>query len=283
MITFVGNFSDPIPNGAVYIAVAIAVAVALTMYLLRAIGIYKLSKRAKLKSAFLAFIPFVWMFPACKLVKESRFLGTTIGKIAWALTLVCALTEILMVAYEFLIYFPYIGNFLAGRNIYVVADEAYLTGDMFILFDGLGIYGKAGEFVNPYTNIYLLQKILNGIYYVQNILSLLHVIIVVTVYIALFRKYWPQHFMLAAIFSIFGLDGPFIFAIRNKEPINYMDYLRSRYQGYYQNPYGPFGPQGGSFYGGNTQNTQNQRAPEEPFDEFQDKKDKKPDEPFSDF
>ena len=288
MLIIVDSFSKAIPNGAVYTFAAIFAAIVLGLFLLRSIGIFKLSKRAGIKSAFMAFIPFVWIFPACKLVKESRFFNTTIGKLAAIFTIACALTEILSFAYEFLIYFPYIGNFLMGRDIYMINNANYVTNEYYVLFEGLGLYGKAGEFVNPYTDVYTMQKVLDGIGYASNILSIAHTVIIVWVYIALFKKYWPQHFVMAAMFSIFGLDGPFIFSIRNKEPINYMDYLRSRYQSY-GNPYGPYGGQGPhgpySYYGGNYNNPQGGRPnqPEEPFGEFQDEKDKKPDEPFSDF
>lgn len=288
MLIIVDSFSKPVKNGAVFTVAAIVMAIVLTLFLLRAIGIFKLSKKAGIKSAFMAFIPFVWIFPACKLVKESKFFNTTIGKLAVIFTIICALTEMLSFAYEFLVYFPYVGNFLMGRDIYMIVNESYVTDQYFVLFEGLGLYGKVGEFVNPYTDVYAMQKVMDGIGYTCNILSILHSIIIVWIYIALFKKYWPQHFALGAICSIFGLDGPFIFAIRNKEPVNYMDYLRSRYHAY-GNPYGPYGGQGqhGSFYGGDGRwhnaQKENPADSEEPFGEFQDKKDKKPDEPFSDF
>ena len=84
--------------------------------------------------------------------------------------------------------------------------------------------------------------------------------------------------MLFSILSIFGLFGPFVFAVRNREPIDYMDYVRSRYR-YYGNPYG-----GGPYnnpYGNPPQNQQ--RPPETPFSEFAERGEIDPGDPFADF
>ncbi len=287
MLTFISDtFPFEIPNATVWITAVIALLIPVALHVLRAIGLYKLAKKKELKCAFMAWLPCVWIYVAIRLIGECRFFGTTMAKLAVLFTVLFATAELLTLAYNFIIYFPYVGNYLAGRNIYIDNNNYIeLPADYVELWVGIGVYGKAGEFVNPYKNIFLIQNIMNVIYYVSAILDIAYAIIIVTVLINLFRKYWPQHYILASILSLFGLDGIFIFVIRNKQPVSYMDYLRSRYQHY--NPYGPYGPNpyGQNPYQNNAygQNPNANAEPESPFEDFQDPSEKKPKDPFSDF
>ncbi|MBR2449765.1 MAG: hypothetical protein IKB30_06595 [Clostridia bacterium] len=291
MLTFISNtFSFEVPTSTVWIAVVISLLIPVALHVLRAIGLYKLAKKKELKCAFMAWLPCVWIYVAIRLIGESRIFGKTMAKFAVLFTILFAAAELLTLAYNFIIYFPYVGNYLAGRNIYIIEEGTTVPVECLEYWSGLGVYGKVGEFVGPYKNIYLIQKIMNVIYYVSAILDIAYAVIVVTVFINLFRKYWPQHYVLASILSLFGLDGIFIFVIRNKQPVSYMDYLRSRYQNY--NPYGPYGPNpyGQNPYGQNPyqnnpygQNPNANAEPESPFEDFKDPSEKKPEDPFSDF
>ena len=279
-----------ISSGKLLVALLLVAIIPVVFYVLRAIGLYKLAKRKQIKGAVLAWVPCLWIYVASKLVSESRFFRTTIGKLAVVFAIIFALTDLIYLASNFLIYFPIVGNYLAGREIHILESGLNTRADLKLIWDGLPVYGVVGQFVNPYEDIFTVQKIINALSLVHSILDLAKSIILITVLICLFRKYWPQRFVLASILCLFfGLEGPFIFAIRNKEPVNYMDYLRSRYYGY-GNPYGPHGTQGqqgpfnyyGNGYGAN-QNQQGESQSNAPFEEFEDKKNKKPDEPFSDF
>jgi hypothetical protein len=110
------------------------------------------------------------------------------------------------------------------------------------------------------------------------------IIIEVTLYINLFKRFWPKHFVLASILSIFvGLFAPLVFAIRKKDPVNYIDYLRSRYSYY---PYGM--PYGNNQYGGPQNRGENgpvhrPDVPDYPFEEFAERGDVDPGEPFGEF
>ena len=280
MLTFISDtFSFEIPSTTIWITAVIALLIPVALHVLRAIGLYKLAKKKELKCAFIAWIPCVWIYVAIRLIGESRIFGTTMAKLAVIFTVVFAAAELVTLAYNFIVYFPYIGNYLAGRNIYIVEEGSVVPVECLEYWS-----------VGPYKNIYLIQNIMNVIYYVSAILDIAYAVIIVTVLINLFRKYWPQHYVLASILSLFGLDGIFIFVIRNKQPVNYMDYIRSRYQNY--NPYGPYGPNpyGQNPYGQNPyqnnpygQNPNANAEPESPFEDFQDPSEKKPEDPFSDF
>jgi glucan phosphoethanolaminetransferase (alkaline phosphatase superfamily) len=272
-------FEVDVSNVLVWVFASLVLVGIIAFHVLRAIGLYKLAKNKKLKCAFMAWIPGVWIFVAIKLIGETHFFGKSMEKLAVLLTIIFAVAEVLTLAYNLIIYFPYIGNFLMGNTIYIDQRQPASSLGYYELWGGIGLYGIEGQFVNPYKNIDLIEKLMKGIYYASAIFDIAYAVIIVTVLINLFKKYWPQHYVLASILSLFGLDSIFIFLIRNKKPIKYTDYLRSRYQNHpAQGPYGPFGP---NPYANQGYNKPSQ--PETPFEQFKDEKDKKPEEPFSGF
>ena len=105
-------------------------------------------------------------------------------------------------------------------------------------------------------------------------------------YINILRKYYPQHYIIASVFSFLGLFGPFVFSIRNRKETKYSDYIRARYgnmYGPYSNPYNgnPNDPRyGDPRYG---QNYREERPPETPFKDFAERGDVDPGDPFSEF
>ena len=307
MLNIIGDFIPiPITQTEVYIALAIVLLVPLAFYVLRSVGVFMLARRAKLKTAFLAFFPCLWIYPATRLSKEVRFFKSTLGKWAIAFVLIFTFTELLVLTYNFLIYFPLVGNYLCGREICLAADEAGVQELLRLgyteyqaisgVYVNLATGATNGAFVYPYEFL-TVGKWLHAISLLNNVLNIAVLVIELTVFFNLFRKYWPQHFILATILSMFGLFPVFVFVIRNKKPMSYIDYLRSRYQntgspygpqGFY-GPHGFYGPQGP--YGQNPYNNpqnpnSNQNAngyTQNPFEEFESKENRQPEEPFSQF
>ena len=206
-----------VQKGAVLAVSLVAVIIALAFYALRSVGLYKLAVNQGIKNAYVAFIPCVWIFIACKLIGKIRFFGTTFEKAALIVCLIFSACEILPFAYNFLRLFPYIAYYLEGGQITVSvgAETVIYAGDDFI-----------NHFDTPAIN-----TILNILRIVSGLLDIAEVVIVVFVYISLFKKFWPQHYIIASVLSFFGLFGVFVFAIRNNKPVNYADYIRSRYYG----------------------------------------------------
>ena len=56
-------------NGWIIAIALIALVVIVGLYLLRSFGLYKLAKNNGVDKAFIAWIPCVWVYTACKLVK----------------------------------------------------------------------------------------------------------------------------------------------------------------------------------------------------------------------
>lgn len=268
----------PVKMGLIWAGLGISLAVVLALYALRSVGLFVLAKRQGVKNYGLAFVPFIWIYIACKLVGNARFLNNSFEKLALIFTIIFAISEVLTFAYNFIIYFP-LFQYLVFHGGEVVIGTLAETSKM-------GIYVSIDGYTNIYTaqqilpfgiSVLTIKKVLNIIYYVSGIFDIASVIITITVFINLFRKFWPQHYMLASLLSIFlGLFPIFMFAIRNKSAVNWEDYMRSRYSAYgnpYGNPYSnPYN--NGGYNGANSQT---------PFEDFEDKKNKQPEEPFKDF
>ena len=289
MITFInelGYGSVTIDGSTLLVSVIIGLCVTIAFYVLRSIGIFVLAKRAGINNKFLAFIPFVWIYLACKLIGNAQIFGKSFSSLALFLCIIFSVAGFLQFAYDFLLYFPIAGNLFYGREIFMVADDELAKTLGYTQTLARGIYGGA-DFVNPYkSGTMIVYNILNVSSYFLSVLNIASLVIGISVYFNLFRKYWPQHYMLFGILSIFGLAAPFVFAIRNKQPINFNDYLRSRYGvygGHYGNPYG--GGYGNPYNnGGYNQDYRTQQTPpKSPFEEFAGKGEKDPGNPFEEF
>ena len=280
-----GKFTTlSINNSYIWVGFSIALAITLALYVLRSIGLFVLAKRQNVKHAFLAWIPLVWFYILCKLIGKSRLFNMPYEKVALWLCLIFAVSELLTIAVNFILFFPLFQySLIEGGKIYIGTGEQ--VGSELILYStiegGLGIFVE--KRILPFG---LAVSKVNNILSVLNTLSMFFgfasIIVTISAYFAFFRKYLPQHFMLASLLSIFITPALaiFIFVCRNKEPIDYNEYMRARYQRYqnpYQNPYNNPYNQGG--YNGYSQPKQ----PEHPFGEFAEKGEVDPGDPFGEF
>jgi len=286
MLTFYSTlgYAYEVPSYMIWMSVISSLIMPIALYVLRSIGLYTLARRRNIKHAILAVFPCLWFYIVCQLVREVRIFKTTIGKLAILFTVLFSLSQILTFVIEFFDYFPLVGNFLAGREIVICSEEkaAEMALSEYAFLPGSGIWvhnSGIHKFVNPYGDFYHVFLIIyDVIYYLSMPLDLVCIVMEVTVLMNLFRKFWPQRFVFAFIMSVFlGLSGLFIFLIRNKEPVNYNDYIRAQYQqygpyGYSYGPRGPYNP-----YANRTQ------QPKSPFEDYADPKDKEPEDPFSDY
>ena len=269
----IGNLvPTEIPSWQLYVIASLLIVVPLVFYVFRSIGLYVLAKRQNVEKAFLAWFPLLWIYVACKLLTGIKFFNRPIEKLAVIFCVIFSISEILTLVVQFFLYFPLVGNFLMGREICIAENKELLKPGFEKWITGVFV---GSDFVNPYGDgIFIIAKIIDVISMFTSLLGIASLVITITIYINLFRKFWPQHYVLASCLCVFlPLFGPLVFAIRKKDPINYADYMRSRYpHGPYGNPYGPYNNPYGNPYqqgqnGNGTQPTQG-NVPEEPFAEF---------------
>ncbi len=279
-----------------YVVLGVIIAVVLAFYALRAIGVYKLAKASdgNLKNiAYFAFIPFLWIYLTARLAGKISLFGKPVQKFALILVILFTVTELVNIVYFFLTYYPIVGYFLSGGNVAVFfsgVDGSFTSGDLLNIgykeyfFDGTFFTGLNINY--PYKNIELVQKICNAISIVNYVLTIVNLVFMIFFYIAFFKRYYPQHFILATVLCVWLNAFPiFVFIIRNRKPINYNDYLRERYNYYYNNAQGPNTPYNNPYATNNPNDPNLQRPitpPSSPFPEFLDKTET-PDEPFSEF
>lgn len=266
-----------ISRGYVFSVAAIYLAIVLALYGLRSAGLYILAKRQGVKSAWLSFVPCLWMYVVCKLIGNARFFFNSFSRLAVVITIFFTASAVLDLLWYFFNYYPIAHYYLEGYTVNIVSTA-----------EGLMITTPEGNFVNHF-NTPAINVICNVIRYASIPLGLINVVITVFAYIALFKKFWPEHYVIASVLSFLGLFAPFAFAIRKKDPVDYAEFIRQK-MSYYGNPYGahPYGrPNNGAYgagYGSPYGNGENNRGPEgeEPFSEFGSDKNKG-DEPFSEF
>ena len=246
--------------------------VTLLFYVLRSVGLFTLAKRKGLKNVWLSWIPCGWIYIACMLVGETRVFGISFKKAALWLAIIFAVGELLSLVYDFIKWFPYVAYFFAGGEI-TIKNTA--SGSFII---------PGNDFNNFFPNVETLGfGIMNTF---SSVCGVIVSIATIFLYINIFRKYYPQHYIIASVFSFLGLFGPFVFSIRNRKETKYSDYIRARYgnmYGPYSNPYNgnPNDPRyGDPRYG---QNYREERPPETPFKDFAERGDVDPGDPFSEF
>lgn len=283
MITFFdySNKGATVSNVAVWFVIAIILAVIVAFYVLRSIGVFKLAKNNGEEGiAFMAWIPCVWIYLACRLVKEGNFFGKPIKKFALLICIVFSVTQILAFIYEFMVYLPLFSYFVCGGEIHLYfSSRNAVVANNFVEYwiEGSGIYVKSSTVVGglDYTcggllNPTVLVKALNVIHYVTIFLDLVNTVLTLFMFFNLFRNYWPERYVVASIFSFLGLFSPFVFAIRNRKFVKYKDFLVNRYG---NRPYYYTGWQSGNA----------EKPPQHPFEEFADKDEIDPGDPFDEF
>lgn len=294
MITFVDSLGNHIDISATLVWSILGVILALTLafYALRSIGLFVMAKKKNLKHAYLAWIPFAWIYVAGKLCGANRVFGFKIKNFTLVLTIIFCVAEVITLATTLMAYVPLAGYVLQGGEnaqiIYSMSPKIPPLEPNFTKYEFIsGLYLKNFTF-NYAEGVIRLIAVLNII---SMVIEIFYLVFLFTMYFNLFRTYWPQHYFSAFIFSFFGLFPIFVFALRNKKPVNYEEFIKARYGDYVRNsnPYyndpflhGPNGQNGGQnhentnpfseFDGGKTESG-------EPFSEF----DSKNSEPFSEF
>lgn len=279
---FGGTDVFPASPWLLIVAFCITNALPIVFYVLRSIGVYALSKSQKIKHAWLAWLPLIWVINAGKLMGKVVFGGKEIKCFSLLLFIAFAISELILLFSDFIGLFPLVGYYFQGGEIYVSDRQTYeaILSEMGFVpyyFSNYEIFVR--KIIYPYSNMELISRVLDVLYYVSVPLEILAEVGLIIMYVGIFRKYYPEHYLLATILSIFGLFGPFVFAVRKRKAVNFNEYMRSRFHsvyGMYQNPYNQNNP-----YEQNTNNSTSNRKPRSPFEEFEDNYNKR--NPFDDF
>lgn len=286
IICDVDGSSYLMPNGMLLSAVIVPLVVVLAFYVLRSIGVFVLAKKSGDKRAFMAFIPFIWIYTAGKLAGNPVIFGKKTKNFALIIALVFGITEAIGFIMDMLVYVPLIGYFLQGGTVVLCENslvfpegyERYVINNVF--------YTRTPVLGAGYVYSTAFMRVRAFISFFLNIAQLVEIFFLAVLYFNLFRKYSPAHYVLFSVLSILGLFAPFVFAIRNNEAIDFAEFLRRKnpfYSGngnngnYYNDYYGAYNNRNGNRdytgnpYSGNNGND-GKDEPKSPFDDFPDDK-----------
>ncbi len=270
-----------IESGWIIGAVCAILAVIIAFYVLRSIGLYKMAENSGVKRAWIAFIPFGWIFTAGKIIGTAKIFGRPFKNFALITFVLFTVSQTLTIIDFALSIVPLIGFYLGGGQIvigevvassglvsYPLWSGVYTVGEIFGQFKN----GTVIEyFKNPtFLNIYSMA--VSPIMYISELGSMFFMI---TLYSEICKKYCPRRYFLLALVSFFGGFAIVVFVLRNRKAINYSDYIREQYAkmygANYTNPYGTPNTESGASQA-QTRNTEPE--PEEPFAEFSKKNNK---------
>lgn len=204
----------------------IAASVYVVLFVFGGIGLYKLASRQGLKHKWRAFVPFANSNLMGKLVEdECTIFSLRIKHIKIWIVITEAIAAILglaVIVCTAALYSDYFADVRDLRvNEYGIGSYKFSTEDM--------------------TNV---QRIIYGGYYfghyIWYVFDLLYFVFYISAVTYLFRRYVPAQYAMFTILCIFlPIEGIFIFAIRNRQAVNYREYVRARMARYRSNnPYG---------------------------------------------
>ena len=128
-VVHTGQFTSvTLPSGVIWSTLIISLVITLAFYLLRSFGLYILAKNQKVDKAFLAFIPGVWIYIACKIIGKARIFGKTFEQIAIWIAIIFTISEVLTLVYNIMIYVPlakYV--FVLDKTVHVADGEVVAT------------------------------------------------------------------------------------------------------------------------------------------------------------
>lgn len=280
--------------GTIIAIASVALAIYLAIYLVRSFAIYKIAKNNGINHAYLAFIPFAWIWTAADACKNPNFFGKRIKRFALYMTIVFSVCWAITAVYEILTYFPLVKYWFEGGVITYYEDSkalkaAYDAGGV-LYFENGSIILSAG-YQLPYSNPYAMNRFLSVLGIFSSLAQTVSSLFMIVFYVNFFRTYAPMRVLVYSIFSIFGLFPFFAIAVSRKKAVDYNAYMRERYKNIYGagNPYAARPPYGNPYnnpYGNPYGEQRTQRKPDnEPFSSFsgEEKKNSSDDEPFNDF
>ncbi len=229
----------------VWLELIIGLAVGAALYALCLVmggfGLYKMAKRANKKHAWLAFLPFANTVYAGYLAGEANFFGqkmkraglyAMLAEIGYvAISVISLVADFAMLGYYEKM--PIVVNGVNGKTYFDYAPDVTKVPSQYKWL----YYGAYANDGFGWINI------------VSYVLLFLFLVFLCVAHIALFRKYNPRNPMVPVLFSVFfPVRGFVYFALRNRTPVDYNAYMRSRMEAMrrqQQQYYGSYPPYGG--------------------------------------
>ena len=156
--------------GVAISTVAICFAVMVAFYLLRSIGLFVLAKHNKINRAWMAFIPFVWIYVAVMLIKDNNFFGKPYKNFAIIFTIVFAVYQVINLVFNVLVYLPLVGYYFSGGTIYLGTITEGLAAELNLVEYWYGGHYVQSDLVYPYVNMLAMINFLRIVNRITDVL-----------------------------------------------------------------------------------------------------------------
>ena len=211
VLQFTRGVDGGISLAEMYILLGVAGAAYLICLVLGGLALYVMAERAGVKHSWLGFIPFANTYYAGKIAGESPFLGKRMkraGLYAMIAEMVYAALEIMSLISSIL---------LASPKYY---ETNYVDGGGSSLIFNLESVPKGLQWMAGASTWLSILSI---------VADLVMIVFLCAVYNSLYRKYSPRGAYLMTVFSVLLPVRAFLlFAIRNKEPVDFDEYVKAR-------------------------------------------------------
>lgn len=209
---------------SLYFGVLIAVLIWTGLFVLQGVGLCLMAKKQNVSKRWRAFVPFANLLLIGKLAGEANFFGNKVKRAGLYAMLAQIFTTLFCFAEIFAV-------------LYLSTVKGLPT------FDDLG---------RPYwSNVegfsYAMTVLLNVCTMFSPILQMIYEVLIFIIVLALYKKYVPSSYFGLGVLTLFIPLARYItvFAIRNRDVVDYETYMRAKYAEYMQQ-------RGYTSYGGST-------------------------------
>ena len=240
--------------GAVYGIFAAVLAVMLAFHVMWAVGLTSIGRRQGIKTAWLAWIPFVNRYVMGKISGQANLFGLKVKNMGVWVMLLEFLDFALMGTAVGLYYADTLGAFFAGEHVYLMSAGGF--GSLPVPVTATG-----GELLIPYASAASVLSI------ISSFVALIALFFSISLYLDFFKRLVPETFWVYTLLSVLlDITGLMVFLVRKKDPVDYKEYMQNKYRR--------------TYYGG--VNPYAQTPPDDPYREYAQKGDYDPGDPFSD-
>jgi len=218
IISYANGIDITLYSWQLIVIASVAVAFALTVYLLMGFGLYRMAVLRGIDSPWLGFFPFVRLYLLGVIAGESRFFG---WKVKNAGTIAMSLSMATFLLGSFCKMIQYLPILMILREGGTVVFEASARGALELVF--------SEEFSNFQwsSTMLVIYQVCN---YLDYFLDIALIFVNVMLYMDLFKKYAPAHYLLYSLLAVLLPIGDiFVFCLRNNPAVNYGDYIKERY------------------------------------------------------
>lgn len=204
--------------GAVYGIFAAVLAVMLAFHVMWAGRAHFHRQAQGIKTAWLAWIPFVNRYVMGKISGQANLFGLKVKNMGVWVMLLEFLDFALMGTAVGLYYADTLGAFFAGEHVYLMSAGGF--GSLPVPVTATG-----GELLIPYASAASVLSM------ISSFVALIALFFSISLYLDFFKRLVPETFWVYTLLSVLlDVTGLMVFLVRKKDPVDYKEYMQNKYR-----------------------------------------------------